>query len=77
MGSPGKSVVGRGAFLCNAVFLGFFASAAHAKSAESAEQKVSVVNTPQTECENLHYVGNRKPLTPSPLIKLPVGQVKP
>ncbi len=37
---------------------------------------VSVVRTPATEQANSHYVSNRKPLTPSPLAKLPLGAVK-
>ncbi len=41
------------------------------------EVKVRVLDAPDTSSGNAHYVGNRPPLTPSPLIKLPVGAVRP
>jgi len=42
-----------------------------------AADVVEVVDTPDGTNGNDHYVGNRPPLLPSPLIKLPVGAVKP
>ncbi len=42
-----------------------------------AEITVRVLQRPATEPSNQHYVGNRAPLAPNPLIKLPVGAVKP
>lgn len=45
----------------------------------SCKQKprVSVVNQPAIDSTNDFYVGNRPPLEPSPLIKLPIGSIKP
>ncbi len=42
-----------------------------------ADAKVSVVDRPNTALRNDHYVGNRAPLQPSSLIKLPVGSIEP
>ncbi len=42
-----------------------------------AENKISIVDKPATTSQNSYYQGNRAPLTPSPLIKLPVGSVEP
>ena len=39
--------------------------------------EVKVVSTPATSSTNPSYVGNRAPLLPSPLIKLPIGSIKP
>jgi len=41
------------------------------------ETSVKVVKTPPTEGKNSFYVGNRAPLLPSPLIKLPIGNIRP
>ncbi|MHC4520876.1 MAG: beta-L-arabinofuranosidase domain-containing protein, partial [Planctomycetota bacterium] len=38
---------------------------------------VRVVSTPPTVATNDFYVSNQKPLTPEPLIKLPIGAIKP
>jgi hypothetical protein len=38
---------------------------------------VSVVKSPPTPGANPHYVGNRSPLVPNPLIKLPIGTITP
>jgi len=43
----------------------------------AAGDAVSVVKRPATEPANTLYPGNRPPLAPSPLVKLPVGAVKP
>ena len=40
-------------------------------------QSVTVVNKPVTDSTNDHYTGNRPPLKPSPLIKLPIGSINP
>ena len=42
-----------------------------------AQPVVRVVTTPATAPANDHYAGNRAPLLPSPLIKLPLGAVRP
>lgn len=39
--------------------------------------ELTIVDKPAVDSENSHYQGNRAPLVPSPLIKLPVGAVKP
>jgi hypothetical protein len=38
---------------------------------------VTVVKTPPTPRSNQHYVSNRAPLLPSPLVKLPIGAIEP
>ena len=38
---------------------------------------VRVVPVPPTSATNDFYVSNAKPLTPSPLLKLPIGAIKP
>lgn len=35
------------------------------------------VDSPSTKSKNKHYIGNRAPLVPRPLIKLPIGSIKP
>ena len=42
-----------------------------------ADADVRVVDQPSTEVKNDFYVGNRPPLLPSPLIKLPIGAIEP
>ncbi|TKG93474.1 hypothetical protein EYV94_17155 [Puteibacter caeruleilacunae] len=44
---------------------------------ESKVSKVSVVERPNTDVVNKHYVSNKAPLKPSAFIKLPVGAVRP
>ncbi len=39
--------------------------------------QATAVNRPPTATRNAHYPGNRAPLAPSPLVKLPVGAVVP
>ncbi|BDD12803.1 hypothetical protein FUAX_52350 (plasmid) [Fulvitalea axinellae] len=39
--------------------------------------EVTVVNIPDTSSLNSHYYGNRAPLKANPLIKLPVGSIRP
>lgn len=43
----------------------------------AAKDSVKIVQTPPSTGANSFYVGNRAPLLPNPLIKLPVGSVKP
>ncbi len=43
----------------------------------AASSSVTVVDKPDIAIPNQHYVGNRAPLTPSPLLKLPIGSVRP
>jgi len=40
-------------------------------------KEVTVVSQPSTETVNSYYIGNKPPLLPSPLLKLPVGAIKP
>ncbi|WP_460165657.1 beta-L-arabinofuranosidase domain-containing protein [Thermostilla marina] len=42
-----------------------------------AETGVEVVGSPPTERPNSHYVSNRRPLTVSPFVKLPIGAIRP
>jgi len=39
--------------------------------------EVSVVKVPPAAGQNRHYISNREPLVPSPLIKLPIGAIEP
>ena len=49
-----------------------------AAAACPAADVVTVVDTPDTAAvHNAYYPSNRPPLLPSPLIKLPVGAIKP
>ena len=68
---PGRT--GRIAVLCGA----FLMLTVACNARESAELKVRVVDSPPVEKGNEFYAGNRAPLVPSPLIKLPVGAVRP
>ena len=43
----------------------------------TAEDRVVRVERPSTEGTNAHYAGSRAPLATMPLIKLPVGTIKP
>jgi hypothetical protein len=42
-----------------------------------ADEQVNVVARPDTSGANSFYVGNRAPLAPSPLVKLPIGRITP
>lgn len=44
---------------------------------EDSEIIVATVQTPPVEGQNSHYISNRAPLLPSPLIKLPIGNIQP
>jgi DUF1680 family protein len=46
-------------------------------AATRADDRVAVVDRPPTGGKNTHYAGNREPLAPAPLIKLPVGAALP
>ncbi len=52
--------------------IGIFLAGDNAPNAELA-----VVLTPPREGTNKHYVSNRPPLQPSPLVKLPIGNIQP
>ena len=42
-----------------------------------AAEEIAIVPQPDTTTPNAFYVGNRAPLAPSPLIKLPIGAIQP
>ena len=42
-----------------------------------AQTSIRAVTKPATESTNAFYVGSRSPLQPTPLIKLPVGTIRP
>ncbi len=51
---------------------------AHAQTiSRTRETTMKVVMTPPTAPANRYYAGNRAPLLPSPLIKLPAGSIRP
>jgi len=52
-------------------------AAAFAAVPPAGVTKVSVVKVPPVTGLNRHYVSNREPLAPSPLVKLPIGAVEP
>jgi hypothetical protein len=39
--------------------------------------KISAISIPDTTQKNRHYPANRAPLSPNPLVKLPLGSIKP
>ncbi|MFZ2053684.1 MAG: hypothetical protein WAU81_05750 [Candidatus Aminicenantales bacterium] len=39
--------------------------------------EIVMVQTPPAETPNRHYISNRTPLAVSPLVKLPIGSVRP
>jgi hypothetical protein len=41
------------------------------------DTQVSVVERPKTDARNAFYPSNREPLAPSPLVRLPIGAIKP
>jgi hypothetical protein len=45
--------------------------------ASLASDSIQILDKPNTKGGNAYYVGNKPPLQPSPLIKLPIGAVKP
>ncbi len=68
------------AALLIAVVLAAAAAAAFAADAPQTPgeaPQVTVVPHPPVDAQPKHYVGNRPPLLPSPLLKLPIGAVKP
>lgn len=42
-----------------------------------SRSRIEVVEKPNTDLKNDFYIGNRPPLLPSPLIKLPIGAIEP
>jgi len=44
---------------------------------ESSSTEIKIVKTPPVTGANSHYVSNRPPLLPSPLVKLPIGSIEP
>lgn len=48
-----------------------------AAAARAVETRLAVLKQPHTAPANRHYAGNREPLLPSPLVKLPVGAIRP
>ncbi len=54
----------------SAFCVGIFATSA-------ALAEVSVVDCPDTKAKNACYLGNRSPLQPNPLLKLPIGAIEP
>ena len=47
------------------------------RNSNAADTNIEVVERPDTNTTNSFYVSNRKPLTPSPFIKLPIRAIKP
>ena len=46
-------------------------------SCSNNADQIAIVDKPDTNLKNQHYVSNREPLVPSSLIKLPVGSITP
>jgi hypothetical protein len=44
---------------------------------ENMAIQISSARTPPTTVSNTHYLSNRPPLRPSPLVKLPIGNIEP
>jgi len=67
---------GPGAFIAAAVLLG----SPHVLSqgdARAEAARIEVVRSPATSASSRHYAGNRPPLVPSAIIRLPLGAVRP
>ncbi|MFQ6098325.1 MAG: beta-L-arabinofuranosidase domain-containing protein, partial [Armatimonadota bacterium] len=45
--------------------------------AKRGDEQLTIIKSPHTDAGNDFYVSNRPPLTPSPLIKLPIGSIRP
>ncbi|MEH6659005.1 beta-L-arabinofuranosidase domain-containing protein [Leeuwenhoekiella marinoflava] len=61
-------------------YLGFIAGCLFVISCNTSKEKeldISIVTIPSVASTNVNYVSNRAPLTSSPLIKLPLGAIKP
>ncbi|HQE26707.1 MAG TPA: glycoside hydrolase family 127 protein [Phycisphaerae bacterium] len=73
-----KEAISVGRF-CVIVFLAAGTVLAGLAGAASAadDTSIRVVKVPPTDRSNDYYRGNRPPLTPSPLIKLPIGAIRP
>ena len=65
------------ALLIAVVLAAAAAFAADAPQTPGEAPQVTVVPHPPVDAQPKHYVGNRPPLLPSPLLKLPIGAVKP
>ena len=60
------------------VFLGVCLALCQCSRQLSAEEgEMRIIKTPPTSVGNAFYVSNRAPLLPSPLIKLPIGAIRP
>ncbi|HOW18307.1 MAG TPA: glycoside hydrolase family 127 protein, partial [Phycisphaerae bacterium] len=64
-------------FVVRLIVLGLVPTTALAADAEKAPVTFAVVRVPTTAGANAFYVGNRPPLLPNPLIKLPIGAITP
>jgi hypothetical protein len=63
------------ALCCGAFSLAFMAGGPSGTAKSTAQ--LSGVKVPPTAGHNRHYISNREPLAPSPLIKLPIGAIEP
>ena len=65
--------------LVTAIFFAFHCGCNEAKLTDQSVNlgKIRVVERPDTDRKNQFYVSNRKPLLPSPFIKLPIRSVEP
>ncbi|MGB9623676.1 MAG: beta-L-arabinofuranosidase domain-containing protein [Phycisphaerae bacterium] len=64
-------------FVVRLIVLGLAPTTAFAADAEKGPVTFAVVRVPTTAGANAFYVGNRPPLLPNPLIKLPIGAIMP
>lgn len=60
-----------------ALMVAIVLSVGQVNAQEQGRADVKVVDVPPTKGKNDFYVGNRVPLLPSPLIKLPIGSIRP
>ena len=44
---------------------------------KSMTTEIALVKSPPVSSSNKHYISNRPPLAPSPLVKLPIGRIRP
>lgn len=77
-GSIATLVIFVAAALCGIVLAsGSRVEAQQSSATVAGAPGAKVVKHPPTDCRNAHYVSNREPLAPSPLLQLPIGSVQP
>lgn len=72
-----RSVIGRSGSTALRAAVVTACTLAGSAAAQQAGVQAGTVATPPTDRSNTNYISNRAPLAPSPLVKLPVGAIRP